>query len=62
MSWYEEVGQTLSMAIARLDATQRCREGENSFRTFADDPRLVGLLPASQQAEQGHQCADGVVV
>lgn len=62
MSWYEEAGQTLFMAIARLDATQRRTEGDNCSSTVADDLRLVGVLPASQQSDQGHQCADGVEV
>lgn len=62
MSWYQEVGQTLSIAIARLDATQRRTERKNCSSTVADDFRLVGVLPASQKADQGRQCADGAEV
>lgn len=61
MSWYEEVGQTLSRAIARLDAIQRRRGCENSYITCTDDPQWVGPLPISQQTDQGRQCSDGVV-
>lgn len=61
MSSYEEVGQTLSTAIASLGTVQRCRDGESSYSIVADDLRLVGVLPESQQAEGGHQCADGVL-
>lgn len=62
MSWYEEQHHKLSMAIARLEATQRRIARENRSSTFADDLRRVGLLPALQQENQGHQCADGVTV
>jgi hypothetical protein len=62
MSWYQEVGQTLSIAIARLDASQRRTERENCSSTVVDDLRLFGVLPASQQANQSHQSADGVEV
>lgn len=62
MGWYEEVDQALSLAIARLEVTQRRTERENRYSTFADDLRRVGLLPALQQENQSHQCADRVTV
>lgn len=61
MSWYEEIEQTLSMAIVRLKAAQRQREREDRPSTVADVLRRIGLLPGSHQAEQGYQCADGVM-
>lgn len=60
MTWYEEQHHKLSVTIARLEAIEWRLEREIRSSAVADDLRRVGLLPASQQADQGHQCADGV--
>ena len=62
MSWYEEEDQKLTMAIARLEATQRRIEHENRFSSVTDDLRRAGLLPATRQPVECHQYADRAVV
>lgn len=54
MNWHEEQSHKLSMAIARLEATQRRIDRERRSSTIAEDLRRVGMLPALQKADQGN--------
>ncbi|GAB3189921.1 hypothetical protein [Hydrogenophaga aquatica] len=61
MNWYEEQHHKLSMAIARLEATQRRIELNRRSSTVTEELRRVALLPALHQADQGSQSEEVTV-